>query len=251
MTLRSYQLDSLDGVIGKVEEFYFDDRHWTIRYLVAETGKWLSGRQVLLSPYALGSVASEKQLITVSLTKKQIENSPALSSDKPVSRQFEEAYYGYYGWPTYWNGANVWGFFPSPVIGLEVRQELADVKNAWDFHLRSTRNVAGYHIQASDGELGHVEDFIVDDRTWTIRYLIVDTRNWWPGKKVLVSPQWIERVSWTESKVFVNLSRETIKQSPEYTEEALLTRDYETGLHRHYNRQGYWVDEPAAKEHQG
>jgi sporulation protein YlmC with PRC-barrel domain len=120
---------------------------------------------------------------------------------------------------------------------------------AWDSHLRSTHEVSGYHIQAADGEVGHVEDFIIDDETWAIRYLIIDTRNWWPGKKVLVSPQWIERVSWSESKVFVNLSRESIKQSPEHTEESLLTRDYETGLHRHYNRQGYWVDEPAAKEH--
>ncbi|MDD2321401.1 MAG: PRC-barrel domain-containing protein [Geobacteraceae bacterium] len=111
--------------------------------------------------------------------------------------------------------------------------------------MRSTRVVSGYHIQAEDGEIGHVEDFIIDDETWAIRYLIVDTQNWWPGKKVLVSPQWIERVSWTESKVFVNLTLEDIKQSPEYTEESLLSRDYEAGLHRHYNRKGYWVDEPA------
>jgi len=115
--------------------------------------------------------------------------------------------------------------------------------------LRSTRDVTGHHIQAVDGEIGHVEDFIIDDETWAIRYLIIDTQNWWPGKKVLVSPQWIERVSWIESKVFVNLTCETIRQSPEYTEESLLTRDYETELHRHYNRRGYWIDEPAEKEH--
>jgi hypothetical protein len=113
----------------------------------------------------------------------------------------------------------------------------------WDHHLRSTHAVTGYHIQATDGEIGHVEDFIIDDETWTIRYLLVNTLNWWPGKKVLVSPLWIDRVSWGESKVFVNLSRETIKHSPEYTEEFLLTRDYEDELHRHYNRRGYWIDE--------
>jgi sporulation protein YlmC with PRC-barrel domain len=113
---------------------------------------------------------------------------------------------------------------------------------------KTKSNVSGYHIQAEDGEIGHVEDFIIDDETWAIRYLIVDTRNWWPGNKGLVSPKWIERVSWDESKVYVNPSRETIKQAPEYTEESLLTRDYETGLHRHYNRQGYWVDEPVAKK---
>jgi len=108
--------------------------------------------------------------------------------------------------------------------------------------------VSGHHIQAADGEIGHVDDFIIDDETWAIRYLIIDTGNWWPGKKVLISPQWIERVSWLESKVFVNLPSETIKQAPEYTEESLLTRDYETGLHRHYQRQGYWVDESVPRE---
>jgi hypothetical protein len=246
-TLKGYKLDSLDGEIGKVKEFYFDDRHWTIRYLVADTGNWLTGRQVLISPYALGAVVREEQHITIDLTKKQIEDSPSLNSDKPVSRQFEEAYYGYYGLPVYWGGPYMWGAYPYVVRDREKWKEFTQGEKAWDPHLRSTYDVSGHHIQALDGELGHVQDFIIDDETWAIRYLIVDTHNWWPGKKVLVSPQWIERVSWGESKVFVNLSREIIKQSPEYTEESLLTRDYEIGLHRHYNRQGYWIDELVAK----
>jgi hypothetical protein len=246
-TLKGYKMDSLDGEIGKVKEFYFDDRHWTIRYLVADTGNWLTGRQVLISPYALGAVVREEQHITIDLTKKQIEDSPSLNSDKPVSRQFEEAYYGYYGLPVYWGGPYMWGAYPYVVRDREKWKEFTQGEKAWDPHLRSTYDVSGHHIQALDGELGHVQDFIIDDETWAIRYLIVDTHNWWPGKKVLVSPQWIERVSWGESKVFVNLSREAIKQSPEYTEESLLTRDYEIGLHRHYNRQGYWIDELVAK----
>jgi sporulation protein YlmC with PRC-barrel domain len=122
-------------------------------------------------------------------------------------------------------------------------------KNAWDPHLRSTHEVSGYNIDASDGEIGHVEDVIIDDETWAIRYLIVDTRDWWPGKQVLVSPQWIERVGWSESTVFINLPRQSIKRSPEYTPLSLLTRDHEAALHRHYNRQGYWVDQVVAKEH--
>ena len=204
---------------------------------------------MLISPYALVAVNKEEQYITVDLTKKQIEDSPSLNSDKPVSRQFEEEYYGYYRWPMYWVGPYVWGSYPYIVRDREKWEASNQGKKAWDPHLRSTHDVSGHHVQAADGEIGHVEDFIIDDETWAIRYLIIDTRNWWPGKKVLVSPQWIERVSWRESKVFVNLSRETIKQSPEYTEESLLTRDYETGLHRHYNRQGYWVDEPAPRLH--
>jgi hypothetical protein len=248
-TLKSYTLKSLDGEIGKVNEFYFDDQHWAIRYLVADTGDWLTGRQVLISPYALIAVIKEDQQIEIKLTKKQIEDSPSLNSDKPVSRQFEEDYYGYYGWPMYWDGPYMWGSYPYIVLDSEKwRQSTLDEK-AWDPHLRSTHEVSSYNIQASDGEIGHVEDFIIDDATWAIRYLIIDTRNWWPGKKVLVSPQWIEHVSWSESKVFLNLNRDTIKQSPEYSEESLLTREYEAGLHRHYKRQGYWVDEPTDREH--
>jgi uncharacterized protein YrrD len=248
-TLKGYKLGSRDGDIGKVREFYFDDRHWTIRYLIADTGNWLTGRQVLVSPYALMAVNREEQIIGVNLTKKQIEGSPSLDSDKPVSRHFERAYYGYYGWPMYWSGPYAWGSSPYLMPDSEKWEKSIHGAKARDLHLRSTLDVSGHHIQAADGEIGHVEDFIIDDKTWAIRYLIIDTQNWWPGKKVLVSPQWIERVSWSESKVFVNLSRETIKQSPEYTEESLPTRDYETALHRHYNRQGYWVDEPTAKEH--
>lgn len=243
--LKGYSLDSSDGEIGKVEEFYFDDRHWTIRYLVANTGNWLTGRQVLISPYALGAVNEKERQIDVALTKKKIEDSPALTSDKPVSRQFEDNYYGYYGWPGYWGGPYSWGCYPYIERDREKWMRPAHDEKAWDPHLRSTHDVNGRNIQATDGEIGHVEDFIIDDDTWAIRYFIIDTRNWWPGKKILISPKWIERVSWSESKVFVNLTRETIKQSPEYTEESLLTRDFETRLHQHYNRKGYWVEELA------
>jgi hypothetical protein len=245
-TLTGFKLNSLDGEIGKVKEFYFDDRHWTIRYLVAETGTWLADRQVLISPYALAAVNKPEQNIAVDLTKKQIEDSPSLDTDKPVSHQFEQAYYGHYLYPMYWGGPYSWGPYPYPMRDREQWKKPAQPENAWDHHLCGTCGVSGHHIQALDGEIGHVEDFIIDDETWAIRYLIVNTHNWWPGKKVLISPQWIECVSWGERKVFVNLDRETIKESPEYTDVALLTRDYEIGLHKHYNRKGYWIDELVA-----
>ena len=248
-TLEGYALDSLDGEIGKVKDFYFDDRYWTIRYLIADTGTWLNSRMVLISPYALESAFKEDENISVNLTRKQIENSPPLDYDKPVSRQFEEAYYGYYGWPTYWYGEGVWGAYSYPVRDRELWKGSTRRAKAWNAHLRSVSDVDGYHIQALDGEIGHVKDFVIDDESWSIRYLIVNTLNWWPGKKVLISPKWIERVSWSESKVFVNLSRDAIKNSPEFTDEVLLTREYETGLYRHYNRRGYWLDEVRAEEH--
>lgn len=148
--------------------------------------------------------------IAVALTKKQIEGSPSLSNDQPVSRQFEESYYGYYGWPMYWGGSFMWGSYPCISRDREQWKKSAQGEKAWDPHLRSTDSVQGRNIQALDGEIGHVEDFIIDDETWAIRYLVVDTRNWRSGKTVLVSLRWIERVSWSESKVFVNLSREAI-----------------------------------------
>jgi hypothetical protein len=244
-TLNGYQLDAIDGDIGKVKEFYFDDRHWTIRCLVANTGTWLIGRQELISPYALANINNAGRKIAINLTKEQIKASPSLDTDKPVSRQFEQDYYGYYGWPTYWYGPSSWGYSPYIECDRVKWSQINPSGKAWDHHLRSTTTVSGYRIQALDGDLGHVKDFIIDDETWAIHYLIVNTGSWWPGKKVLVSPQWFERVSWSESSVFANLSRQTIKESPEYTEESLLTRDCEIGLHGHYNRKGYWIDEPV------
>jgi PRC-barrel domain len=242
-TLENYKVDSLDGPIGKVKEFYFDDRYWTIRYLVAETGSWLASRQVLLSPYALVGINSEEKTIATDLTRAQIEASPSLDTDKPVSHQFEQAYYGHYGYPMYWSGAYSWGSYPYLERDRDLWHKPVENEKAWDPHLRSTYGVSGHHIQTLDVELGHVSDFIIDDETWAIRYLIVDTHNWWPGKKVLVSPQWIERVSWGERKVFVNLSSEAIKDSPEFTGESMLTREYEMKLHQHYKLRGYWIDE--------
>jgi len=242
--LHGYSIQNTkDETIGKVKDIYFDDRHWTVRYLVANTGNWLMGRQVLLSPYALVAVNADHENIVADLTKKQIEDSPSLDSDKPVSKQFESDYYGYYGWPTYWYGPYSWGYYPYLERDRSKWGHLSQKEKAWDHHLRSCHEVTGYGIQAQDGEIGHVEDFILDDETWEIRYFVVNTSNWWAGKKVLISPLWIERVSWSERKVVIDLSRQAIKLSPEFTDKSLVDRDYETSLYGHYNRKGYWIDE--------
>lgn len=239
--LKGYKLGARDGEIGKVTEFYFDDRNWTVRYLVADTGDWLVGRRVLLSPYALDPVKKDLEIIPVDLTKSQIENSPSLEMEQPVSRQYEMQYYPYYGWPAYWEGPFAWGASEIPYRGEATWTQPPPTTGNENPNLRSTSEVAGYSIHAADGELGHVDDFILDDENWMIRYLIVDTRNWWPGKKVLVSTGWIERISWEDSAVFVNLRRDTIKRAPEYNESRLLNREYEARLHEHYDREGYWV----------
>ena len=245
-TLMNYKLETLDGHIGKVQDFYFDDKYWALRYLVANTGNYLSGRQVLISPYNLTAVNNDKEHISIDLSKMEIEGSPSLNSDKPISRQFEQEYYGYYDWPTYWTGSFMWGSSPDIVRDPGKRNEPTSADKQWNPHLRSTKDVSGRHVQARDGEIGHVQDFLIDDEVWAVRYLVVDTQNWWPGKKVLVSTKWIESVSWNKSKIFVDLSRDAIQRSPEYTNNSRPTRAYETDLHRHYDRQGYWSEESIA-----
>ena len=180
--------------------------------------------------------------IPAALTRKQIENSPSLDTDKPVSRQFEMQYYPYYGWPLYWVGTDtsLGERYPVPVGPAPT---LPAKEN--DPHLRSTAAIRGYAIEAQDGEIGHIKDFVIDDETWVVRYLVVDTQNWWPGKEVLISTLWIDRISWAESKVVLHMTREAIKQAPEYSEDALITRDYETHLHGHHQRSGYWAQGAA------
>ncbi len=237
-----------DETIGKVKDIYFDDRYWTVRYLVANTGNWLTGRQVLISPYALVAVNADHENVIADLTKKQIEDCPLLGSDIPVSQQYEESYYGFYEWPTYWDGPNSWGYLPYVERNREKWNGFPNNnQKKYDHHLRSCHEVTGYAIQAEDGDIGHVEDFIIDADTWEIRYLVVNTSNWWAGKKVLISPLWIESVSWRERKVVIDLTRQAIKRSPEFTDKSLVDRDYETHLYGHYNRKGYWVDEPVIR----
>jgi hypothetical protein len=256
--LKGFSIRARDGEIGTLDQFYFDDESWAIRYLVVNTGGWLSGRLVLVSPIALRQAEWQSKRLDVALTKKQIENSPPIDTRKPVSRQHEALHLGYYGYPYYWGGPFMWGLASYPahltvaknvVTEGDALQATAG-KESPDSHLRSTDEVTGYHIEASDGEIGHVEDFLVDDETWAIRYLEVDTRNWWPGKKVLVSPQWIDNVSWPDSKVYVDLSRETIKIGPEYIESLPVTREFEKRLYDHYGRPAYWLqksEQPSSR----
>lgn len=247
--LKGLVVRATDGELGTVDELYFDDETWGIRYLTLETGGWLGERQVLISPMSVLQIDWPSRRIDVKLTRKQIENSPNIDRHKPVSRQHEAAYLGYYGYPYYWDGPYMWGsvYYPGE-LGTPMtlsQQAVAEriQRESADTHLRSTRAVTGYHINATDGEVGHVDQFIVDDHAWAIRYLEVATQNWWPGKKVLLSPAWVERVSWEESKVFVALSREAIKTCPQYVEAIAITREYENKLYFHYGRPPYWLNE--------
>jgi hypothetical protein len=247
-SLSGFTLAGRDGDMGTAKEFFFDDHHWTIRYLIVDTGHWLPGRRVLISPYAVLSIDMEEHRIAVDLTKKQIDGSPGLLTDQPVTRQFEEEYYQYYAWPNYWSGPFMWGY--AQYLQRNPAQSAAAIKPhqpPWDAHLGSTRDITGYHILATDGTIGHVDDVIIDDETWAIRYLIVDTGNWWPGRRVLIAPLWIERVDWDASTVSIALTRDAIGRSPDYVDDVRLTRAYEETLHRHYDKRGYWIPDAQAQ----
>jgi hypothetical protein len=251
--LKGFVIQATDGKIGTVDQFYFDDETWGIRYLTVETGGWLDDRRVLISPFSVVSADWKARRLDVALTKKQVENSPDIDTHRPVSRQYETEYLAYYGYPNYWGGPFLWGPVSFP-MGLAIppitsKEALADKirRASTDSHLRSNQAVTGYHIEATDGEIGHVEGFVVDDEAWAVRYMEVATRSWWPGKKVLVSPAWIERVSWIDSKVYVGLYRDAIKSAPLFSESAPLTRDYEDQLHAHYGRPPYWLHDAEHK----
>ncbi len=217
------KLGASDGDIGHVKDFYFDDQNWVVRYVVADTGSWLPGRQVLLSPHAFGSFPQAGKVLPVNLTRKQIEGSPAIETHKPVSRQYQEEYYRYYGWPCYWQGNGLWGMSGFPI--LEVPPEPLPSESAGrdgrhhepgpaEAHLRSTQAVNGYHLQASDGMAGHVCDFMMDAQSWAIRQLVIKTGHRFSGKEVQIPTRAVDRISWDESKVFVNVTKEAVEQSP-------------------------------------
>jgi hypothetical protein len=208
------KLVAADGDIGHVQDFYFDDKTWVIRYLIADTGSWLPGRRVLLSTHAFGKLDQYENILHIKLLKNQIQNSPCIESNKPISRQHEEEYYRFYGWPAYWDDGT-WGIGGFPVVMLPPKELLP--RNArhrrFDFRLQKTQAVTGYHIQAVDGTIGHVSGLVVDDKSWAVRDLVVETGHWYSGKEILISPGKIEAIRYEELKVFVNLTKADIQQT--------------------------------------
>ena len=238
--LHGYKLGALDGEIGRVKGFYFDDKDWVVRYLVVDTGSWIPGRKVLISPYALGGIYPGGNILEVALTREKIEKSPSIETQLPVAREHERDYYRYYNWPVYWGGSDLWGMNPAPFAPPsyqspeeEGQQARAEESEKPDSHLRSTQEVTGYDVQAVDGEVGHVEDFLIDDENWTIHSLVVATGHWWSGKNVLLPPREIEKVSWDESKVFTSLTRLKLQQEPQYEPAVAASGDHDPRLFRH------------------
>jgi hypothetical protein len=256
-SLKNLELRARDGVLGKVKDFYFDDEHWKIRYLVVETGTWLNSRKVLLATSVIDAIDWDRALLPVDLTQEQVRRSPGIDTEQPVSREQEAGLHEHYGWPAYWTGA---GYLDggglitpvplldtpaAPTVPATAEAALASVPQIrtapnGDPRLRSGKAVLGYGLEASDGAIGHIEDFLFEDHTWELRYAVIDTRNWLPGKKVVVSPDWISTVSWSHSRVYIDLTREAIKAAPAYDPSAPFDEEYERRLHRELG-----VHEPA------
>ncbi|MHB1921147.1 MAG: PRC-barrel domain-containing protein [Chitinophagaceae bacterium] len=231
-SLIGYSLEATDGRIGEVDEFYFDDHTWTIRYLILKTGNWLDGRRVLISPEALEKAPWKSKSLPVKLSREQIRNSPPIDTEKPVSRQQEMELYEHYSWPNYWGSGwdtgDLWGLpnavpliSPNPIQQPDSKGK----KNTSDPHLRSTFQVTGYGIHATDGEIGHIKDYIIDDQNWRLLYLIVDTHNWFGGKKVLIAVRHIREVQWPNSKVMVDVPIAAVENSQPFEESAFIDQD--------------------------
>ena len=208
------KLRATDGEIGHVRDFYFDDKNWTVRYLVADTGGWLSGRLVLISPHALGHLYPQGKVLLVNLTREQIEKSPSIDEHKPVSRQQEEEYHRHYGYPYYAESWPLWGLAEYPVV-VPPPPPTAAEQHGVDSHLRSARVVKGYKVEASDGAIGNLADFMIDGRTWTLREIVVESGHWYSGKQIRIPTEKISRISYDESTVYVDATKAAIAEAAE------------------------------------
>ena len=239
--LKGYKIEAEDGAMGAVNDFLFDDRTWKVRWLAVDTGNWLTGRLVLVHPSAIGRANYIERILPVTLTKAQVEASPDVLQDRPVSRQNEFNLIDYYGWDAAW-GSSFFG--PNATAPDVAEQAVAEAGllshlEGNDPHLRSLFAVTGYDIEASDGAIGHLENVLLEDDDWGIRYLIIDTKNWWPGQHVLVSPYAVKEISWSKKQILLNVSREKVKASPPWAPLDLIDQAYEKRLHRYYDWPGY------------
>ena len=253
--LEGFSLHATDGNIGEIKEFYFDDRHWAVRYLVVETGTWMASKKILLSPISIKHIDWENRELSVGVSREQVKNSPSIDTHKPVSRQNEIDYLAYYGYPQYWGGSTLWGSFSAPYMmtpGYHPNPDMPFVADpdtqitnetaSFDHHLRSSSEVINYRIEAIDDEVGHLEGLLIDPDTWAIRYLILNTSNWWLGHLALINPHLINKVSWPESKLFVEVTRDKIKTAPHYDATMTLDLNAQNAVDQHYGGRVFAVD---------
>ncbi|HEX3746219.1 MAG TPA: PRC-barrel domain-containing protein [Bryobacteraceae bacterium] len=233
--LHGFTLHASDGELGKVRDLYFDDQLWTIRYCVVDTGAWLTGRRVLISPASIAAVDWSARTVRVTLTCDQVKQSPQTETDMPVSRQQEVELSAHYGWPPYWTS---YPYGLEPISFPTQLPPAAPATSQGDPHLRSTHEVKGYHVGANDGLIGHISDFVFDDESWSVVYLVANTGTWLHQRLVLIDRDSIDSIDWADRDVAVRLARETVRTSPQFDGGYPLAPDYAEHLVRHYRRDG-------------
>lgn len=243
---RGYPVRGIDGEIGSVRDFYFDDYNWTVRYFVIKTGKWLEHERILVATVSLAKTELEANSLPVDLTREKVRNSPRVIIDRPLTRAERIELHSYYEWPMDWIEGEIPGTGPGltgyPLVELadEIKENQAENEQSSSEgqhrHLHSFRDVPGFRLLARDGEIGHLEDFIVDTSSWNILYIVVDTGSWLPGKKVLVSPSWVEEILWDEERLQIDLNRDTIQNSPRYDPSISLDEEYTDMLAKYYSQ---------------
>lgn len=254
-SLKGFEIQAKDGSLGIVSDFLFDDSTWKVRWMVVDTGRWLTGRKVLIHPAAVVSAEYGTRELTVALSKAQVEDSPDILQDRPVSRQMQNDLYSYYGWDPLWAGGMLGagmygggtGAIASPLSApvyfgaSAVREaERGEVNlDDGDPHLRSIAEVTGYHVHATDGNIGHVEDFLVESESWAVRYLIVNTSNWWVGQHVLISPYAVKEVDWSDHRIGLDIARDKVRSSPSWNPADTINSEFERRLHSHYDWPGH------------
>jgi hypothetical protein len=251
-SLKGYAIEATDGQIGTVSDFLFDDRTWKLRWLVADIGSWRASSKVLIHPSAITQADYQRQELSVALTIDQVKASPDILQDQPVSRQIEHNVHSYYGWDPLWSSDSYFGgnAMASPMVpppfsldftdGEAAREasEIGDDADQGDPHLRSAAAVNGSHIRATDGEIGHLENLLVEDATWQLHYLIIDTKNWWPDQHVLLSPHAVGDISYLDEEIRLNVSREQVRASPSWEPSVAIDAAYEQRLQKHYGWPG-------------
>ncbi|MFA9555726.1 PRC-barrel domain-containing protein [Evansella sp. AB-rgal1] len=245
-----YNVQATDGELGKVKDIYFDEDNWVIRYLVIDTRKWLPGRKVLVSPISFDSVDFENGMVNILETKESIKDSPSLEEHEPISRKHEILLHAHFGWPHYWSyfdNNRLWGDFNTPhELGNTTETEVDKLtpEQEDERKLRSVNDIkgdfTGYTIQATDGEIGHVSDFMISDDSWKVRYFVVETKNLLAGKFVVLSVDWINSISWTDKRLVVDLPKDAIKNGPFFELDAPLTREEEMELYESFQRTPYF-----------
>lgn len=244
--LRNFRVETKDGKRASVKDIYFDDEKFAVRYLILNSGPWKFGKKVLVSPFLVEKVEAASGWIMLKIDREGLGLCPEIDENQPISREMERQYSDRLFLPYYWGGAGLWGLYATPygTYSPELRQRyeypLSDIGHGAENHLRSAREVSGYHVNARDERLGHVDDFIIDETDWSIRYFVLHTSDWRTGKSVLVAPDWLDEILWSTKTAYFNVDRSSIEGAPVYDPARPFDKEFETRLYRHYDKPAYW-----------